>query len=826
MATAPEVDKGTYMGLFMVALATLMHEILLTRIFSVTMWYHFAFMAISLAMFGMTVGAILVYLLPNHFSLGQTQYHMALSSLLLALSIVLSFLTHLCIPFPPALSLTSVYSIALSYAVLSIPFVFSGICVCLALTRFAFQIGSLYAADLAGAATGCVAVIWALEYTDGPTAVFVAALFSSVGAFFFTGRSHFKRLRQCAVVCTLLIAAFVGMHTVLVHNQFPLLRLMWVKNRFEYRPLYEQWNTFSRVRVAGNPNRLEGPFGWGISPTYDSSQKVRQLHMNIDASAYTPITAFDGDLSDVEFLKYDITNVIHYLRPKSTVWIIGSGGGRDVLSALAFEQTAVKGIEINENVIRAVNETFGDFSGHLDKHPKVTFVHDEARSYIARQKQQPDIIQIFFIDTWAATASGAYVLSENALYTVEAWKTFLEHLAPRGILTVSRWYHRDRPIEVQRVASLAAASLRQVRVNHPKDHIIILRHVPKGQRRNGPDGIGTILVSNEPYSQSDLNTAADIARKMQFDLVFTPRHSMDPTFSAIVSEQDSETFTSTFPVDIAPPTDDRPFFFHMLRLQDIFNRKLWVPGNDSFNMDAIFILGILLFITTALTLSCIIFPLFFTTKRTTFSGASSLLVFFSCIGFGFMLVEVSQLQALIIFLGHPTYALSVVLFTLLLSGGLGSLTTQHVNRSSLRASGMVRLSFLLCVLAIIGLLAPHATEAFQAAMTPLRIFISSALLFPMGFFMGMAFPLGMTAASARCTALKPWLWGINGATSVCASVLAVAIALTFGISVSFWTGFSCYVIAVAAFLWANKVGNTRMGDNSHLDTTSEEWPKS
>jgi hypothetical protein len=816
MATANDASKGTFMGLFMVALATLMHEILLTRIFSVTMWYHFAFMAISIAMFGMTVGAILVYIFPNYFSLEQTKYHIALSSLLFPLSIIISFLTHLCIPFPPALSVGGVYSIALSYGVLSIPFVFSGICISLTLTRFPMQIGSLYAADLTGAAAGCVLVIWTLQVTDGPTAVFVAALFSSIGALFFTAQPHFNKLRQLVVVCTLLIAAFVGVHTILVHAQFPLLRLMWVKNHFEYRPLYEKWNSFSRVRVSGNPDQLERPFGWGISSTYESGQEVRQLHMNIDASAYTPITAFDGDLSDLAFLKYDVTNFAHYLRPKSTVWVIGSGGGRDILSALVFEQKAVTGIEINDNIIMALNEEFGDFSGHLDDNPRVTFVNDEARSYIARQKQQPDMIQISLIDTWAATASGAYVLTENSLYTVEAWQVFLQHLAPNGILTVSRWYHRDMPAEVLRLTSLACASLKQIGVDNPENHIVVVRHLPEGQDANALDGIGTIMVSKEPFSQEDLNTAEETAKRMQFDLVFTSRHSLDPTFAAIVSEKDRHRFTSSFPINIAAPTDDRPFFFHMLRLRDIFNRQLWVPDNDRFNMDAIFILGVLLIIITGLTLSCIIFPLFLTTKNTPLRGASSFLVFFAGIGFGFMLVEVSQLQGLIIFLGHPTYALSVVLFALLLSSGLGSLSTHGISGPSLKTSGILRLFLLLCTLAIIGLLTPYATKTFQGSMTPFRIFISLALLFPMGFFVGMAFPLGMRMASVQFSSVTAWLWGINGATSVCASVVAVAIALSSGISVSFWTGFSCYVIAAGAFLSASSARKNRIEEDSNI----------
>ena len=189
--------KSIYAGLFLVALATLMYEILLTRIFSVTMWYHFAFVAISVAMFGMTAGAIAVYLLPQFFTPRQTPFHLALSALLFSFTIVLSFLTHLSIPFVPPKDLVGLYAVILTYTVIAVPFFFSGISICLCLTRFPRQIGRLYAADLSGAALGCILLVILLSLTDGPTAVlFIAALAAAGALCFALGAHHRTLLRQ------------------------------------------------------------------------------------------------------------------------------------------------------------------------------------------------------------------------------------------------------------------------------------------------------------------------------------------------------------------------------------------------------------------------------------------------------------------------------------------------------------------------------------------------------------------------------------------------------------------------------------------------------
>jgi len=799
-----EAKRGTYAGLFLVALATLMYEILLTRIFSVTIWYHLAFVAISVAMFGMTVGAIIVYLSPNYFSRDRVLYQLSLGSLWLAISAIASFMVHLTVRFYTQSFLLALVSIGFTYAVISIPFIFSGICVCLALTRFPRQVSKLYAADLAGAALGCILLIYTLRITDGPTAVMVVSLLAAIASVCFAADAGVKRLRQGAVMTTVALAILVVGHTILVHMQAPLLRLIWVKGGREGKPLYEKWNSFSRIQVRGNPSVPESPLGFAFSPAFPIAETVGQLHLNIDACAGTVLTRFENDdPGGVDFLKLDLTNFVHYLRRDARVLVVGVGGGRDILSALAFDQKSVTGVEINEEILKTVNGKFGDFTGHLDKNPRVTFVNDEARSYIARSKDKFDIIQISFIDTWAATAAGAYVLAESPLYTVEAWKSFLEHLTPNGILTVSRWYYRQRPGEVYRLTTLAVAALKQIGVTEPRNHIAILRRVPPPPY-DYLDGVGTILVSPQPFSERDQIVFDDTAQKMLFEVVLTPRFALDDTFAAIASGEDFEQFVAQFPLNISPPTDDSPFFFQMLRLRDVLNRMLQMQGAVTFNLNAVFILAALLVTVAVLTLLCIIVPLILTSRKEALQGALPLFLFFAGIGFGFMLVEISQLQRLIVFLGHPTYGLSVVLFSLLLSSGLGSFLTGAVGPRAARGSGTVRLLLLLAVLMLFGLFTPYAIRQYSASGTPLRILVATATLLPLGLFMGMAFPLGMKVASFQSALLTPWLWGINGATSVCASVLAVVIALASGISTAFWTGFACYFVATLGFVWAGR----------------------
>jgi SAM-dependent methyltransferase len=806
--SSPRAGARTFAGLFLVTLSTLTYQLLLTRTFSVTMYYHFAFVAISVTMFGMAVGALAVFLRPAVFVPERVTRHLALGSALFAVAIVVSYLTHLAIPFLIEPSLVSAFALALTYAALSVPFVLSGIVVSLALTRFPGQVSALYAADLTGAALGCLLVGPILRLSDAPSAVVATAAVTAIAAVLFASERIVSRslLRWCATLALVMAGAAIA-HGVAVRHNAGWIRLIWVKGQYEARPLVERWNSFSRIRVIGNPDRAIKPSGWGLSRAMPADRTAHELHLDIDSYAGTELTEYHGNPDSVAHLKYDVTNVGYYLRPDSRVIVVGTGGGRDVLSALAFNQKQVTGVEINEGIIDLVNRRFGDFTGHLDRDPRVRFVNDEARSYVARLQDRADIIQISLIDTWAATASGAFVLTENSLYTVEAWRIFLDHLAPKGILSVSRWYYADRPGEVYRLATLASATLMKMGITRPGDHYAIVRARPAASP-NAPDGVGTMLLSRDPLSPHDLDELESVASRMHFEIVQSPRFSADDTFASIASADRLRDAIAKHPLNISPPTDDTPFFFHMLRLRDVFNTARWDDqGIARFNMTAVGVLGVLMLTVMVLTISCIVVPLWLAGSaapalhlrsgaRSSERAALTHLLFFTAIGFGFMLVEISQVQRLTIFLGHPVYSLSVVLFSLLLSSGVGSLSTTALRVDDRRP--VTVLALLVVVLIGFGVLTPVVIHRFEAVSTPVRIAISVAMLLPIGFFMGMAFPIGMRRALAEVPSIAPWLWGVNGAASVCASVLVVVIALGAGISAAFWVGAGCYVVALAA----------------------------
>ena len=798
MAADPSTPtRSTYVGLFLIAFATLTHQILLTRIFSVTMWYHFAFVAISIAMFGMTAGALAVYLLRRWFPPAHLKTQIAAAALGYSILIVLSFLTQLSVPFIVHPSVVAAYSLAFTVFVISLPFIVSGACVSLALTQYGRRVSGLYAADLAGAALGCLAVLGLLRLTDAATAVIFVAAVAGVGAVVFAMDAGRRRLAAVAGAVAAVFAIGAIANTVLVHRQFAILRILYIKGAFEARPLYEKWNSYSRVRVNGNPDQPDVPYGWGLSSTWPSERRVRQLKMDIDVSAGTVLTSWSGDPAEAEHLRYDVTNAGYYLRPGPAVAIVGAGGGRDVLSALAFGASRITAIEINGDILRTVNSRFGDFTGHLDRDPRVRFVNDEARSFLAQDTGRYDVLQISLIDTWAATAAGAFVLSENAVYTREAWRTFLSRLTDTGVLSVSRWYGTDRPGEVYRLIALARVALADAGIVDARRHLLLVRNIRAAREREQPESVGTLLVSRSPFTDYDRARLRQVASDLAFEVMFDGETATDPELATLIDTPDLDGFTRDYPINIAPPTDDSPFFFQMLRLRDLADVALLRPGKNQHNMQAVFVLGVLTATVVSLGLTCLLVPGALARPRVPLQPVRWHLAYFAAIGLGFMLIEIALMQRLILLLGHPTYGLSVVLFSLLLGGGAGSWLTRHVTVEAASEVARRRLLLLVIALAGIGLVTPFAIAALEPYAAGVRAVSAGVVLFLAGLLMGQAFPLGMRLAAGH----EPqtlWLWGVNGAMSVCASVLAIVIALSWSISAAFWTGVAAYALALVA----------------------------
>jgi hypothetical protein len=808
----------TYAGLFLVTLATLMYEIGLTRIFSVTMWYHFAFVAISVALFGMTVGALVVYLLPHRFQDVDLRRHLWRYSLLFSLSIVVCFVTQLAMPFLPRGSLAAWWSVIVTCIVISVPFVFSGVVVCLALTRFPQRVNRLYAADLTGAALGCVLLVVVLSTIDGPSAIVLVGAVAGLGALVFASDAGSRRGMWVAVVTVALLGGFAFLNAWEHSRGNPLLRIIWAKEQADPEHNYEKWNAFSRITVDGDPNALGTPAGFGMSAKLPPGTVVNQMGMVIDSTAGTNLTRYTGNPADTDFLRYDITNLAHYAKQGADVLVIGVGGGRDILSALEFDARSVTGVEINGNILDATNGFYGDFTGHLDRDARVKFVNDEARSYLARTKKHYDIIQISLIDTWAATSAGAYALSENSLYTTEAWNIFLDRLEPDGILSVSRWYQISpdrKPLETYRTVALAAKTLKQRGVASPRDNMLAWHGPTYGYGQNA----ATLLVSPRPFSSADSRTLLDEAARLEFTPVLNRDQAIDPTFAALASPEGPAPGIERIAEDISAPDDNRPFFFQMASIRTFLEGQGF---GDDLSTRPVLVLAVLALTVIGLTIACIVVPLLLTTDRRAHRGMRPYYTYFAGIGLGFLLVEISQLQRLSIFLGHPIYALTVVLFTVLLFSGMGSMVTERIARVERPASMVLPLGLLLLAVAVFGLLTPRLIESMDDRTTPVRIATAVALLAPLSFLMGMPFALGMRAAATRRDAPTAFLWGINGATSVCASVFGMVIAVFFGIAAAFWAGFVAYALAAASMVVMARARSDHSLDLDELDASDAE----
>ena len=763
-------------ALFLVALATVMFEILLTRVFSLTLWYHFAFMAISIAMFGMTAGALAVFLRPQAWPQAGLERSMAAAALLFALSMAAAIFLHVYLFLPNPDSLPVVWT----FLCTSVPFVFSGIFICLALTRFPARIGQLYAVDLAGAAAGCLAVIASLSWLDGIGAILACATLAALGGTLLaSGRS---RAASAALAAGFAAATlWAGVH--LAREELAAFPIPFIKGSQREAFDYERWNSFSRITVMQDAPGYAT--AWSLSAAYRGPLEVRSRWLQIDAGAGTQLIGFDGDLAKVEFLRWDLVNFAHHLRRNARVCVVGAGGGRDILTAKLFGQKRVLAVEINPNIMRVVNGRFGDFTGHLDRDPAVAVVNDEARSYLTRVDERCDLVQVTFIDTWAATAAGAYVLSENALYTVEGWKVFIERLDRDGLLAVARGVGP----ELARMVSLGRAALLASGVAQPERHmLLVVNKRARPPRSFGP--MGMLLVRKTPFPAQEVAEIRALAARMQFDVELDPGGSSEPFLRAMATGQGTAPDAAPDGLDYRAPTDDRPFFFNMER----FSTRTLLRGDQH----PVGILMGLLIGVTALFAASVVAPL--AIARIALARTDrALLVYFAAIGAGFMLIEVAMLQRLIVFLGHPAYSLSVILFVLLLATGAGARLSARLRDERLREQGLRVLLVTGVVLAAAVVLTSPLVSALKAAETPVRIAASAALLTVMGVLMGTAFPLGLRLAVASRPALAPWLWGINGATSVLGSVLAVVVAMAFGISASLWAGVASYAAAAMAF---------------------------
>jgi len=791
----PKAGAATRAALFLVSANLILWEVLLTRIYSTILFYHFAFMAVSVSMFGLTLGAVLVFVKPPTDK--NRESWMGGLALATAGATAFSITAQLFMPLVPGPGGAPSHYMIATYLLSAFPFVPGGAFICLALTRYA-DVGVLYAADLAGAAAGSVLMPLIIIAFNGPGAVLVAAAFSSMAAALLwrTLNSRIAAI-SVAIALALIVAAQVNVSAEILR-----VRYMFA-GPVEPSP-YERWNAFSRITV--NPSN-SSPFGWGIDPAIAVTlPPVKQRWLAIDSGAGTPLTFYNGDPKQISHLRYDVTTVAHRIRKNADVCIIGPGGGRDVLAALAYNQHSIQGVEVNPDIVYAVNTVFGDYTGHLDQRPDVAFAVDDGRSFLHRTDKRFDIIQASFVDTVAATAAGAYAFTENGLYTVEAWEMFMQRLKPRGMLSFSRFYYGATtwPVEIYRLVALASATLRARGITDPSKHILLLRNrLNVGQNEK----IATLMVSPEPFNEEDIARAKETCKEVLGELALGPGISLDPNFE-FLQQASTQELRAKYPLDVTPTYDDRPYFFFHARLSDVLSGNTQQAfGGSQFNLPAIRMLMTLSETVLALGALLIVFPIVWLRIR---SGAwssgpvgpASIPVYFGAIGVGFMLVEIGLIQRLSLFLGHPIYGFTVVLFGLLLSGGLGALISDRLLNWMSPARQWRILALTALVIFAVEAVSAQVMKSAIGESTPTRIVLTLLLIFPTASFMGFGFPMGMRLARAHSDSRTAWFWAINGAMSVIGSVLAMLCSIELGIRITILAGMAIYVVAAILHGWA------------------------
>ena len=789
-------NRGVFLGLALTAAATLMLEIVLTRVFSVIMWYHMSLVAVSMAMFGMTLGALIVHWRPEAFRPENAARACARHSLWFGVAVVFSLLVCLSTPFRvdttlKAVTPNTIFLVMYWNAIAALPFVFSGIAVCTALTRFPRQIGKLYAADLGGAAAACLVVVWLLNHVGALSAIILigaVALLASM-AFAVGAEPPSRKLAPRGIL--FLVVAALG----LVNSSAGLIRLQYALGQYIGDDVvkHEFWNAFSYVRVW--PSRA-GHHMWGtaVNPPFTPGAV---MHVEMDTRASTPMMSFGGDWKSIDYLNWDASNAAQQLRKDGEVLVIGTGGGRDVLSALIGTQGQrhVIGVDINPIMIDLLTNLESEYSGNLGRLPHVSFFNDEARSWAARTKERFQIITIPLVDTSAASAAGAFALTENNLYTTEAFELFLNRLTDDGILSVSRWWHGGRIGETHRLVVMAAAALRHEGVADPRAQLAVVR---------GGE-LSTLLMARRPFTAADRATLEGLRGKYGFDLMLLPgAGSSQPELVAAAENPDWPDKPAFADVNVHAPTDDQPFFFHSYRLSNFFQPSNWARvGSATYDKDAISILVGLVLLVTLLGVAVVVVPLVRERRRSSVKLAAvdlETIAFFTAIGVAFMFFEAAQMQRLSIFLGYPIYALTVALFALLLSSSVGASYAGRLYERRGPDAIAPLLGALIPVLVVVGLATRPVIHHWESASTPVRVIVAALLVAPPGFFMGTAFPLGLRLGQQLSSMSLAWCWAVNGMASTCAAVYGIALSISMGFATTFWSSLVCYVVAAGLAL--------------------------
>ncbi len=788
-------SSSTYnFGIFFISFSTLLFELSLTRVFSVTLWYHFGFLIISTALLGFGVSGVLLSLwrkLREDFQLDKT---LGWISICLTLSVIVCFWLLQKIPFDPF----SLYSdrmqllyMPLTYMVVSVPFFFAGLALSLLFTRFPSNIHRLYAFDLAGAALGCLAIVFTMSYFGGGGSVLFAAPFAALAAVLFFG----KKLKPYTLIASLMLMAtlFIALYA----DQFIPLHITSNKrmSASKIKPVYTKWNTFSRIDLYIEESDIDST---KKSPTFiiDQGTAATGLDFDMKPDTKTVLAKYPADSLYGSCLAY-------LDKKKPNVLVIGSGCGSQVLDALHYGVQKVTAVEINPIINDVVlhNEYWSD----LFKQPQVELVTGEGRNFVRSTKDKYDAIISVHTISNAAIASGALSLSENYVLTKEAFEDYYDHLKDSGMI-----YFTRPEFQLPRLFSTGREVLEEKGIADPAMHFFAFTYTePDLNANNGRKSFYAIfLMSKTALTRQQVAAMNEFINPTKKDptlvVLYDPFNANKNIYDSVLTTRDLSGFYQNYPFEIAPATDNQPFFNHHTRwstlnfqaFKDIFSQQKM--GRMALEDKPIAEVSLIILLIQVLLISAlaILLPLWrFSTTGLQTKSIFPFLFYFSGLGIGFIFIEIVMIQLFSLLLGEPVYTFAIVLSALLLFTGAGAFISGKYKLNPFRTLriSIIALSTLLFLASIF---LPALLRLAVALSMPARIILAIILIMPLGILLGMPFPTGIDIISKQAPSLIPWAWGVNGFFTVIGSVIAIILSMMTGFQSVLWIAILVYLISM------------------------------
>ncbi len=787
-----------------ISATVLAYEILLTRIFSIVQWHHFAYMVISIALLGFAASGTFLALrsqLVDRFN------HVYITNLILfsifALPCILlaqQFAVH---PEQLLWDPAQMIRVTAVYLLLALPFFFAANAIGLALMRFRHNVPQIYSADLIGAGLGSVAIVGLLYLLFPIDALKVLCVFGFVAAVIAGFELGFNRTH-------ISITVIIALSSLIV---FSLLPAAWFKLSISsYKSLSQQLNVkdayietersspLGMLSVINSPTiPLRHAPGLSLNTTVEVPE---QRGVFFDGDSITPINAYSKRENSV-YLDNLTSALPYHLKQLERVVVLGAGGGTLVRQALYHGTSSVTAVELDRQIVKLLREEYRDFSGGIYDHKSVDVKIKEARGFLEGNPKRYDLIQVALIDSFAASSAGLYALNENYLYTVEALAEFYAHLSKGGYLGISRWVKLP-PRDALKLFATAVEALRRTGVVDPAKQLLLIR----GWQTT------TLLVKNGDFSKQEIASAQQFCKTRSFDLAFyadmpaslANQYNMLPeayyynSSKALLSES-SEQFLANYKFNIKPATDDRPYFFYFFKwrtLPEIFSLR--GRGGTPLLESGYVILFATLIQSVLISLVLIVLPLW-KRMRTNSVHRGRMVGYFASLGFAFFFIEIAFIQKFLLFLHHPVLAVAAVLSGFLVFAGLGSYLAGRWQTNQDAHHLVVMAVITIGVLGVLyALVLPNLVfEPLTAAPMSVKLAVSLMLIGLLAIPMGMPFPLGLARLGERAKKQIPSAWAVNGCASVISAVLATVIAIHFGFTVVVSLAVVLYFLAAGLF---------------------------